>query len=133
MMATTIRVNEDDLKRFNAFIGARQARSGENISQANGFEMLLNRHEGFEENDDILGRLLEYVYPIQADDQWDNGFNVGFEAGLYMAMGAVTDAADSIGKEDFTQWLESIEDETLKKWITERYEPYDSGYEQNND
>lgn len=125
MMATTIRVNEDDLKRFNAFIGARQARSGENISQARGFEMLLNRHEGFEESDNILGLLLEYTYPRQADDQWDSGFNAGFEAGLYIALGAVTDAVDGIGKENFIKWVESIEEEPLKKWITERYDPYD--------
>lgn len=131
-MSTTIRVNEDDLKRFNSFMGRVQSQKGENVSQARGFEALLNRLETFEENDKMLGLLIDSAHPRQNDGTWEDGFNAGWEVAIFLAAGCGQDIEDVGGQESFEFWLGYI-DEPLKTWLRDRFSDYSAEDEQEND
>lgn len=118
-MATTIRINNNDLLKFNSFIGEMQMRSGTTITQAQAFQSLLNQYQHYAEYHKMTRLLLDYTYPKQGGTTYDSGFNAGWEAALFMAMGCVEDAVNEIG-DDFSEWLESVDSKELKQWIAER-------------
>lgn len=111
-MATTIRVEKEDLARFNKFTGELQARRGENISQAKGFEALLNRAEAY---DEIVSRITELMeYPLTTD------YSDDFTMGLYAALGCFEDIATDVRREQFERWVEEMGTSFLAKQIRER-------------
>lgn len=116
-MPTTIRISNEDLTRFNKFTGELQATRGENISQAKGFEALLNRAEAYDEMIKRVSELLEYPLATAYSDDWTMA--------LYAVLGCYEDIAGDVGREQFEQWREELGSSFLVKQIEERLSEFE--------
>lgn len=132
MASRMIRVDDEDANWLTSFAGELQAHSKRKVSLSQALHILIDNLAHYEHRNRLMTILLEYVYPKQGEDWTDSAFNAGFEAGIYMALGCVEDAAHSIGNDDFKEWLEGIDDKELKDWLIERVEEFSQEAEESS-
>lgn len=116
-MATTIRIRDEDLGRFNRFIGELQSTGDRNVTQADGFRSLLNQLAAYSEMLERINELLDCHPTFSVGDDW--------ELALYAALGSFRDIAWDVGREEFEAWVEEMGDTKLASQVKDRMEGFD--------